>query len=657
MATINNSSNGNFVSTMLISKMHKKENYTLSTKLKYTLMHPKLSIIPHQAISYFIILLNILTGLGLVVILSILKITDVIVILLAFLAGYIAMNFILKRYYNKPQASVSELNTFIVASKLIDPKSNLTFISPESRINFENKIKFLHDSYKKDVFNLIKKEVKKDYELKYSLKVLRTAGADINVSLDQELVQELYAWVEKTLEKLYKGTRISYWNNKDGRFRLVVTNANQERQFIEVPNDISDLIDELNLLIFTNHYRDVIEPLLRQILALSKPLVDESFYFDYSSNPDPASNNPNFSEFFRVLLSKCLGMQEVLKTTKRQFDRLNEAKHDLEEESKDSTAELAQLIEQFSINGTMKELLEDLDTLREFLSKITLHLRKLHFNAIPQGNANAFEAISNFYFALEKLRFISNWFEDIASYTNISGGSVADIESSMMESIPSGVILRIKDIYKTFNTTGGTVYAVRGVSFDVKEGEFIGLYGPSGSGKTTLLNIMAGLDKTDVGDVFIDGISLRSLSNGKLTKLRRDKMGFIFQFYNLIPILKNKENVSYPADLAGSSNSKQASSLLESVQLKTFEKQYPNKLSGGQMQRVTIARSLINTPKILFADEPTGDLDSVTGKEIMNLLSKFNKENKTTIIFVTHDESLLSYCSRVIKMTDGKIIS
>ena len=225
------------------------------------------------------------------------------------------------------------------------------------------------------------------------------------------------------------------------------------------------------------------------------------------------------------------------------------------------------------------------------------------------------------------------------------------------EEIPSDVVLRAKDVYKTFNTRGGTVYAVRGVSFDIKQGEFIGLFGPSGSGKTTLLNMMAGLDMPDDGAIYIDGVSLRSLSNNKLTTLRRDKMGFIFQFYNLIPVLKNKENVAYPAEIGPTSNAKKSTGLLEAVQLQAFENQYPTKLSGGQMQRVTIARSLINTPTLLFADEPTGDLDSVTGKEIMDLLAKFNSKSGTTVILVTHDESLLHYCSRIIRMTDGQIIS
>lgn len=170
---------------------------------------------------------------------------------------------------------------------------------------------------------------------------------------------------------------------------------------------------------------------------------------------------------------------------------------------------------------------------------------------------------------------------------------------------------------------------------------------------------MAGLDKPDRGTVYVDGVNLATLSDKKLSNLRRDKMGFIFQFYNLLPILNNKENVAYPAEIGGNTKniSQRSSAMLKDVELQDFEKQYPNKLSGGQMQRVTIARSLINSPSILFADEPTGDLDSVTGGQIMNILSQFNKEQGTTVVLVTHDHEILQYASRVIEMADGKLVT
>lgn len=655
MAVIDENKQGTFISTMLISKMHKKENYKLSTNLRYTLMHPNLSKIPYSFYSTGMFLLKILVGI-IFVLVDLVIMPNLIAILLAFIIGYIVSSQVIKRYFNKTEASVTELNTFLIASKIIDPKSNNNFKATPERVNFENKIKFLHDMYKKEVFGLINSEVKKDFELKYSFKVLHSVASEMAVDFDKEAISDLYNWVGRSLENIYKGTRISYWDNKDGKFRLVVTNLEQKREFLETTFDLSDIIDELNLLIFSNHYKDAIEPLLNDLLYLTKPFLKQDFYSEFSKPKE--KNDPNFSECLRVLFSKTLGMQEVLKMTRRQFDRMNEAKNDLASESSNiNSPELEKLINQFSTNGSMDDLTQKLQTLISSLSMIAKNLRKLDFDHVSRSSSETFRLISNLYFELEKLRFISTWFEDIASYTNVAGGSVTDIDSSGSDTIPSDVILRAKDVYKTFSTAGGTVYAVRGVSFDIKQGEFIGLFGPSGSGKTTLLNIMAGLDHPDAGNIYIDGTSIQSLSGRKLTALRRDKMGFIFQFYNLIPVLKNIENVAYPAEIGGKGSTKIASSLLQSVQLAPFEKQYPNKLSGGQMQRVTIARSLVNTPKILFADEPTGDLDSVTGKEIMELLKKFNKENKTTVVFVTHDKSLLSYCTRVINMTDGKIIS
>ena len=301
---------------------------------------------------------------------------------------------------------------------------------------------------------------------------------------------------------------------------------------------------------------------------------------------------------------------------------------------------------------------ENIEKIIESLRNVAMNLRSIDLQKVPKGTKLDLEYIAKFYIALEKLRFTTVWFDDVASYTTVAGGLSSEITGNIFDSYIASddVVLQVNDLYKNYITGGGTVYALRGTDLEIKSGEFLGITGSSGSGKTTLLNIMAGLDKPDRGSVFIEGTNIHSLSDNKLTELRRDKMGFIFQFYNLLPLLKNKENVSYPAEIAG--NTKQLKERvhknLQSVQLQDFSEQYPNKLSGGQMQRVVISRSTINTPKILFADEPTGDLDSVTGEEVMKVLKKLNEEG-TTVVFVTHDPNLLKYCSRVITMKDGKV--
>ena len=209
MATIEDPSSGNFMSTMLISKMHKKENYKLTRNLSYTLKHPSMAKVPQNVVSYFIIALNILAGVVAVLVLQLLHLNSIDVLLLAFVAGYIGLNYILKKYYNKPQASVSELNTFVVASKPIHGSSLSSFRETQARVDFETKLKDLHDSYKKEIFNIIKSEVRNDYELKYSLKILRSAGESIQ-DYDKASERELYNWVSHSLEKIYKLLILNY---------------------------------------------------------------------------------------------------------------------------------------------------------------------------------------------------------------------------------------------------------------------------------------------------------------------------------------------------------------------------------------------------------------------------------------------------------------
>jgi putative ABC transport system ATP-binding protein len=204
-----------------------------------------------------------------------------------------------------------------------------------------------------------------------------------------------------------------------------------------------------------------------------------------------------------------------------------------------------------------------------------------------------------------------------------------------------------------------TVYALRGVNLDVKDGEFLAILGNSGAGKTTLLNCMASLDDPDYGVVFFRGKDIHSLEDNEKSKARLLDMGFIFQNYALLPHFNARENVALPADLAGFSKDLKGriQELLEGVGINKQAKQFPAQLSGGQLQRVAIARALTNRPKVLFADEPTGDLDSQTGKQVMELLKKFHEETKTTIIIITHEQEIANYAQRKIRMEDGIIES
>jgi putative ABC transport system ATP-binding protein len=219
-------------------------------------------------------------------------------------------------------------------------------------------------------------------------------------------------------------------------------------------------------------------------------------------------------------------------------------------------------------------------------------------------------------------------------------------------------IIVVDNIHKSYLMGKEAVPALRGVSFEVERGEFVCLMGPSGSGKTTLLNIVGGLDEPSRGHVIVDGENLVGLSENRLARLRLDKMGFIFQSYNLLSNFTALENVEAPMVLAKvgrRERRRRTEALLERVGLADRSHHYPSELSGGQQQRVAIARSLANNPAILIADEMTGDLDSETGFAIMELAAGLNREGMT-IVFVTHDPRMAAFAGRTVQLRDGQIL-
>jgi putative ABC transport system ATP-binding protein len=220
------------------------------------------------------------------------------------------------------------------------------------------------------------------------------------------------------------------------------------------------------------------------------------------------------------------------------------------------------------------------------------------------------------------------------------------------------LIIEARKVQKTYDTGTVKVHALRGVDLQVRRGEMAAIMGPSGCGKTTLLNCLAGLDSTDSGEVIIDGTPLHTMNDRQKTNLRARKMGFVFQFYNLLPVLSAIENVELPMLVSGSNAGearKRAEEALALVSLSDRANHRPAELSGGQQQRVTIARALATKPAIVWADEPTGDLDSETSDEIMDLLCRLNKENNQTFVVVTHSAEVGARADRIVRMRDGVI--
>lgn len=221
-------------------------------------------------------------------------------------------------------------------------------------------------------------------------------------------------------------------------------------------------------------------------------------------------------------------------------------------------------------------------------------------------------------------------------------------------------VIEIKRLYKDYNTDGFAVHALNGIDLWIKKGEFTAIAGPSGSGKTTLLNIIGGIDKAGSGDVIVVGKNLNRMSQKALSDLRLNSIGFIFQAYNLIPVLTALENVEYILLLQGVEKKERldrAGAILQAVGLETEMKRRPAEMSGGQQQRVAVARALVSNPEIILADEPTANLDQATGSALLDLMHRLNKEMGTTFLFSTHDSMVMKRAERLINLRDGRIIA
>jgi putative ABC transport system ATP-binding protein len=217
-------------------------------------------------------------------------------------------------------------------------------------------------------------------------------------------------------------------------------------------------------------------------------------------------------------------------------------------------------------------------------------------------------------------------------------------------------IIRTVDLWKRYEVQGHDGAAIRGVDTDIRKGQIVVLFGKSGSGKTTYLNLIAGLDVPSKGRIEIDGQDLTALGEAGRTLLRRNKLGFVFQFFNLLPTLTVLENVFLALELIGGAEAKRAVEALALVDLTGKENRYPHELSGGEQQRVAIARALVKKPSIILADEPTGNLDSATGAQILTLLVETCRAAGTTLIMVSHALGTCRYADRLLRMTDGRIV-
>ena len=229
----------------------------------------------------------------------------------------------------------------------------------------------------------------------------------------------------------------------------------------------------------------------------------------------------------------------------------------------------------------------------------------------------------------------------------------------MSSNTPEKLIVT-KELRKTYAEDGVPVDAVRGIDLTISKGEFLAIVGPSGSGKTTFLNLISGLDYPTSGEVWLAGQRLSSMSGRELSDFRRDKIGFIFQAYNLIPVLTVEENVEYIMLLQGldkQDRHRRVTKILDEVGLEGFADRFPPKLSGGQQQRVAVARAMVSNPAMILADEPTANLDSVTGLGLLDMMRKLNEKSGMTFVFSTHDQKIMERARRLVTLRDGEVYS
>lgn len=221
-------------------------------------------------------------------------------------------------------------------------------------------------------------------------------------------------------------------------------------------------------------------------------------------------------------------------------------------------------------------------------------------------------------------------------------------------------LITAKNIIKTYNPDKIPVEALRGVNLEIKEGEFTAIVGPSGSGKTTLLNIIGGLDRQTSGEMLVDGIDITTLSDNKLIDFRKNKIGFVFQSYNLIPVFTAAENIGFIMLLQKKPQSainERVNALLNAVGIEAQKDKRPNQMSGGQQQRVAVARALASKPKFVLADEPTANLDSKSTADLLDIMERLNQEEGMTFVFSTHDQRVIDRAHRVVTLEDGRIIN
>jgi putative ABC transport system ATP-binding protein len=579
----------------------------------------------------------------------------------------------LKKSLRIPNSNLhfKEHNTFIFWAAETPLKKNL---NQKDTGKIEAKTALHLKQYYLNYKDNLQKYLKTKQELKETAQIVKDFLKEIDPKLPEEFNSRLGAAISELPEQhceLQSQSIVALWDlNDEKKARFLLSGWTPPIFEISEPKEPLNLEAVVDKVALFNFSWIFLQPTVLRLREMKRVL--ESLHVGLEGT-HYKSDNPKVQAkleiFFRILSAKLSALQNVDKTISAILGLFNEprllsSQSELMTTSEKLKTSLRQMV--WKINEGKGLLLEVQDKLDECQNKLQEYLDETKNGVKTAKSMDEFklalrpiaELSSDLFVEAELLKMWMDFFGTDLPYFTYQTKLFTDQASQNTETSKENII-EVRGLTKNYNLGRTTAYALRGVDLDIKEGEFVAIIGNSGAGKTTLLNCMAGLDEPDYGIVLFKGKNLHKMDDEQKSKARLLDMGFIFQSYALLPHYNTRENVTLPANLAGLSQGLKAriEGLLEGVGISKQAKQYPAQLSGGQMQRVAIARALTNRPKVLFADEPTGDLDSETGKQVMELIERFHEETKTTIIVISHEQSIADYAERQVMMKDGIIIS
>ena len=575
----------------------------------------------------------------------------------------------LKKKIKKSTISKKEHNTFL----FLGAEKNLEKpLQPDTFKKIEDNISLLLQDYYNKNKTKLKKLLKEKQELKETSEIVKEFLKVIDPKLPKTFelsLKKLLSDLPNQYFEIQQNSMAMIWNlNETNETHILLSGCNT-REFTISDGNLIDFEEMTDKLVLTNFFLVFLNPTLTHLRNMNQVLERLSLGLQgrHYRISDPKIQS-KLEMFFRILQAKLSALQNMDKTISTILNLFQVPKsfffgeHDFKKVCENFDTTLRQVA--WKINQG-KALLEDVQkkldicqiALRDYLDETKYGIKTI--NSMDEFKLAIFplaELSSDLFIEAELLKMWLDFFGSDLPYFTFQKRIFSDFISEDIITSEENII-SVRGLTKDYKLGKTTVYALRGVDVDIREGEFVAIVGNSGAGKTTLLNCMASLDGPDYGFVLFKGKNIHKLADKAKSKLRLLDMGFIFQSYALLPHYDTRENVALPADLAGFSKELRTriEDLLDGVGIKQQAKQYPAQLSGGQMQRVAIARALTNRPKVLFADEPTGDLDSETGKQVMELIKKFHEETKTTIIVITHEQDIADYAQRKIKLEDGII--